>query len=49
MGVKNFLKTLIDIFKDEKMIPVPNVINTSVSDAIKVAVIDRQRPNIYLA
>ena len=28
---------------------VPNVINTSVSDAIKVAVIDRQRPNIYLA
>ena len=29
MGVKNFLKTLIDIFKDEKLIPVPNVINTN--------------------
>jgi len=28
---------------------VPNVISTSVSSAIKVAVIDRQRPNIYLA
>ncbi len=28
---------------------VPNVINTSISDSIKVAVIDRQRPNIYLA
>ena len=29
MGVKNFLKTLIDIFKDEKMIPVPNIINAN--------------------
>ncbi|HSU28063.1 MAG TPA: adenylate/guanylate cyclase domain-containing protein [Chitinophagaceae bacterium] len=28
---------------------VPNVFSTSVSPAIKVAVIDRQRPNIYLA
>ena len=28
---------------------VPNVISTSISAAIKVAVIDRQRPNIYLA
>jgi class 3 adenylate cyclase len=28
---------------------VPNVISTSVSSAIKVQVIDRQRPNIYLA
>ena len=28
---------------------VPNVINTSVSSSIKVAVIDRHRPNIYLA
>jgi class 3 adenylate cyclase len=28
---------------------VPNVISTSVSAAIKVAVIDRQRPNIFLA
>jgi hypothetical protein len=28
---------------------VPNVISTSISSAIKVAVIDRQRPNIYLA
>jgi class 3 adenylate cyclase len=28
---------------------VPNVISTSVSAAIKVQVIDRQRPNIYLA
>ena len=28
---------------------VPNVISTSVSSSIKVAVIDRQRPNIYLA
>ncbi len=28
---------------------VPNVISTSVSSAIKVAIIDRQRPNIYLA
>ncbi len=28
---------------------VPNVISTSISSAIKVQVIDRQRPNIYLA
>jgi class 3 adenylate cyclase len=28
---------------------VPNVISTSISSAIKVAVIDRQRPNIFLA
>jgi class 3 adenylate cyclase len=28
---------------------VPNVISTSISSAIKVAVIDRQRPSIYLA
>jgi len=28
---------------------VPNIISTSISSAIKVQVIDRQRPNIYLA
>jgi hypothetical protein len=28
---------------------IPNVISTSISSAIKVQVIDRQRPNIYLA
>ncbi len=28
---------------------VPNVFATSISNAIKVQVIDRQRPNIYLA
>jgi len=28
---------------------VPNVVSTSISSAIKVQVIDRQRPNIYLA
>ncbi len=50
-GIKAKDKTVTetDVFRPEARQIIPNVFSAPVSGAIKVQVIDRQRPNIYLA